>query len=459
MKKKTLLSSVILGFYGFNGSASAANLNHNGFGQALIYPYYTVNNDLNTLLSVVNTTIDVKAVKIRFMEGDNGQEVLDFNLYLGPFDVWTAALSATETGAQISSADDSCTPFLSNPQPFLDFVFVQDPGSDEEEREREGHFEIIEMGVVTDPILAASATLFDGSPTDCQALENAWAPLVGQWTLDPSDGIEAATGGLFGNGLIVDVTEGTAISYGPETIDDFYDTGGFLHTEPGSLEPSLASAHPKSVLIDSGNLIESEWPNGIDAISALFMYGAVYNEYTLASGIDAKTEWILTYPTKPFYVNDSEPRAPFNSVFSGPEGACEDYLPNLYDRESQTIEATGQVCTPPPRILPHMCWNTNVIHFYDCDSGGSDTDVSLIFGSTNVYGLKTSPFTAGWIDLFLPNSAPFTDSSDRYTYYGYPITGFAVQTYTNANAQPGLLAQYAAMFSHTYIRSITSASQ
>ncbi|WP_395376824.1 hypothetical protein [Marinicella sp. W31] len=457
MKSNTLMTLTVLGL-GFTVTAPAANLNHQGFGQALIYPYYTVNNNLDTLLSVVNTTNEVKAIRISFMESDNGQDVLDFNTYLAPYDVWTAAVVATETGAEIITADTSCAPFLANPQPFLDFAFVLDPGSDAEEREREGHFEIIEMGVVTDPQLASAATHISGVPADCAALTAAWLN-GGQWFIDPNDGMAPATGGLHGHTLIVDVAEGTAISYQAEAIDDFYAEGGFLHTEPGSLLPSMASANPKSLIIDSGQVIESEWSSGEDAISALFMSEKIFNEYVLGSGINARTEWVLTFPTKALYVNgNAAPQAPFTQAFSGPDGACEEYNYDLYDQETETIEPTGQICTAPPGSIPTICWNTNVIHFYDCNSGGSQTDVSLVLGSTNVYGLKTSPFPAGWVELSFPQPQPLTDVGNNYTYTGYPVTGFAVQSYTNSNAQPGLLAQYAAIFNHTYKRSITSAN-
>ena len=79
----------------------------------LIYPYYTVNAGNDTLLSVVNTSNEGKAMKVRFLEGRNSREVLDFNLYLSPFDVWTAA--ATTAGALatdpavLTTNDNSCT--------------------------------------------------------------------------------------------------------------------------------------------------------------------------------------------------------------------------------------------------------------------------------------------------------------------------------------------------------------
>ena len=78
--------------------ASAVRLSPDGHGQALIYPFYTARslasgNAYVTALSVVNTTASAKAVKVRFLEGKNSREVLDFNLFLSQYDVWTATRS------------------------------------------------------------------------------------------------------------------------------------------------------------------------------------------------------------------------------------------------------------------------------------------------------------------------------------------------------------------------------
>src|SRR6187549_3998986 len=92
------------------GSASAVTLNADGLGNVLLYPYYTVRetsagNAYNSLLSVVNSTASAKAVKVRFLEGKNSREVLDFNLYLSHNDVWTATVIATANGAAVTSDD------------------------------------------------------------------------------------------------------------------------------------------------------------------------------------------------------------------------------------------------------------------------------------------------------------------------------------------------------------------
>ncbi len=95
MNRKNLTAAVLAGLAGaagIVGSAQAVNINPDGLGQVLIYPYYTVNSGNQTLLSVVNTTDEAKAVKVRFKEGKNSREVLDFNLYMSAWDVWTAAI-------------------------------------------------------------------------------------------------------------------------------------------------------------------------------------------------------------------------------------------------------------------------------------------------------------------------------------------------------------------------------
>src|SRR5690554_5865762 len=77
--------------------AGAVNpvVNPDGLGGALLYPIYTVENNNTTLVSVVNTTDDFKAVKVRFVEGKNSAEVLDFHLYMSPKDVWSGSIVPT----------------------------------------------------------------------------------------------------------------------------------------------------------------------------------------------------------------------------------------------------------------------------------------------------------------------------------------------------------------------------
>ena len=117
-KRKSVSVAVLagLGAVGAASTAEAVHVNPDGMGQVLLYPYYTVRNPkgvaankFDTYVAVTNTTSQVKAVKVRFLEGRRSAEVLDFNLFLSPFDMWTGAVVRTNEGAMLISNDNSCT--------------------------------------------------------------------------------------------------------------------------------------------------------------------------------------------------------------------------------------------------------------------------------------------------------------------------------------------------------------
>src|SRR5437762_5074217 len=112
-KRKSLYAALAgVGALGVTGAAQAVNVNPDGLGQALVYPFYDTQGTsapYNSLLSVVNSTNSGKVVKVRFLEGRASREVLDFNLWLSPRDVWTAAIIPSGAGAGIITADLSCT--------------------------------------------------------------------------------------------------------------------------------------------------------------------------------------------------------------------------------------------------------------------------------------------------------------------------------------------------------------
>src|SRR4029453_14485256 len=158
-KKKSLYAAIAsIGTLGFAGAVQAVNVNADGLGQVLIYPYFTTNSvgtttpvPYNSLLSVVNSTASAKAVKVRFIEGRASQEVLDFNLFLSAKDVWTAAVIPVGDGAGVFTQDHSCTvptvpDTAATAQPFVNFQYAGDGGGDGLDRTKEGYVEIIEMG-------------------------------------------------------------------------------------------------------------------------------------------------------------------------------------------------------------------------------------------------------------------------------------------------------------------------
>lgn len=188
MNRKNLTAAVLAGLAGvagLAGTAQAVNLNPDGLGQVLIYPYYTSNDGNQTVLSVVNTTEQAKAVKVRFLEGYNSREVLDFNLYLSAYDVWVAAIAdggdlgyASQAGVpHLVIPDTSCTvPYLYGAgieagldfglQAFLPYDYIgklNDKGPTTIARAAEGYFQMIEMGTLVDNDTCVGGKMVDGN--------------------------------------------------------------------------------------------------------------------------------------------------------------------------------------------------------------------------------------------------------------------------------------------------------
>lgn len=98
-----------LGVTASTGTATQLKVNNSGIGHNLIVPYYTAQAANATLITLTNTTAVGKAVKIRFRGAENSDDVKDFQIFLSPFDVWTANVSQSATGeAQITTDDASC---------------------------------------------------------------------------------------------------------------------------------------------------------------------------------------------------------------------------------------------------------------------------------------------------------------------------------------------------------------
>ncbi|CAE6712547.1 hypothetical protein [Candidatus Nitrotoga fabula] len=253
-------------------------INADGTGQVLLYPYYTTRGGMDTYMSVINTTGYAKAVKVRFIESRNSREVLDFNLYLSPYDMWTAAVVDTGTGAKVITADKSCTtPMIpAGGQAFVNYAYTGtvdnedkiDPsdsdanginigGRDGEtqslDRTREGYIEIIEMGEIhgNDDILEA-LTHVDGVPDDCSKLQGLKYSDLGTKLY-----MDTPTGGLTGSASLVAPGSGTDFSYDPVAIDNFAEHP--IWHQAGSIEPDLRHGRFRSLVFYNQQVVNTDW--------------------------------------------------------------------------------------------------------------------------------------------------------------------------------------------------------
>lgn len=164
MKTKSLAGALALVACLVANPASAVSLNPRGLGQVLIYPYYTVNKNQDTLISVGNESDVGMVVWGRILEGYNGRPAQLFWILLSPHDVWTASISsiADDGGAVLKSSDTTCVypqiPVAGAPL-YSDWydgsIFPADSGPQGITRTREGFIVLIAGGAIT-----------PGSPTD-----------------------------------------------------------------------------------------------------------------------------------------------------------------------------------------------------------------------------------------------------------------------------------------------------
>jgi len=498
MKRTSMTAAILAGIAGVAGISNMANavyLNPDGLGSVLVYPYYTVNGGNVTLLSVVNTTNEGKAIKVRFLEAYNSREVLDFNLYMSPFDVWVAAVAPTAAGgAAVLTNDNSCTvPVLpSAGQPFRTAAFDgtsaqgKDGGPTNLARTREGYVELIEMGTVTNEssgTLSAITHGPSGVPSNCAQVKKAW-DAGGYWQSFALTDISDPDGGLFGSGSIIDVSEGTIAGYNAEAIDAFYLVASTAtHTQPGSLTPSIASATSlTSNVFANGQLVTTTYGNGVNAVSSLFMVDNVFNEYNVETSTNSATEWVVTFPTKRFYVDKanvytpvgSSALKPFDVFFTSANGgtSCSPVGLQFWNREEQTT-TTGVDFSPQPTAAgTALCWEAQVVTF---NQGGASSTVLGSVLQANI-DLTSVGFESGWarIDFTtdslgalqtnhqLPTAPAFAGSGDSTlvagnVFIGLPATGFSVIEYVNGNVG-GALANYTGLYRHKFHRTCINAA-
>jgi hypothetical protein len=299
-------------------AAEAVYLNADGQGQALIFPYYTVRDGrggtFNTYLSVVNPTADVKALRLRFREGRNGKSVGDVNLYLGPNDVWTAAMVPNGAGTTVLSIDRSCTDPLVGDGSAGRAVFALSnatfSGANDDgagtglDRTREGYVEVLEMAVLSGG--SAAATKWSGltSPS-----------CVGLGAV-PAGDTSVPTGGLSGSLTLINVADGSDYSVNATALDEVFTRPLWRPASDGYPALSAAEVSPVSTVVANGGAYRSEWSSGLDAVNAALMADSFVTEYVLDAATRSATEFVMTFPTRPLSIGSGGARPPFNSSAS-----------------------------------------------------------------------------------------------------------------------------------------------
>ncbi|MCE9550737.1 MAG: hypothetical protein K8R50_07005 [Betaproteobacteria bacterium] len=291
-----------------------------------------------------------------------------------------------------------------------------------------------------------------------------------------------ATGGLSGTASLVNVAGGTDYGYGPVVLEAFSPSlAENIWNYPGSSYPDMTSAERTSLVLYEGSVVSSSWNKGSDAVSALLMHDNIINEYVLDDTTLSRTDWVITMPTKRYYVpvhNTSLSKdatqlfSPFTSKFWGNgnfwrNGACEQLTgisdaPDYWNREGGKVSFLT-IGPPQPGSGIRLCWETNVVPFNN----------SVLLGSVNEANVPVN-FEHGWVRMSFNSvgipvvngqadgngvvhsqAAHSLTSVNGDTYFGLPTVGFMVQYFINQNAAPGILATYGGNFNHKYTTRIS----
>lgn len=505
-KKSAMAVAVVGALGGAVQVAQAVNLATDGLGEVLIFPYYTVNADYDTYVNVVNTSDKAVAVKVRAREAYNSRDCRDFNVVLSPYDVWVATITRNPDGfARITTNDNSCT----SPKLFdnsvsgytdllpgvrgVDFTNAdyidrnEDAGPNGLDRCKAGYFEVIEMGVSDGgPIYDASKHNSSGVPKDCDFVATKFQTDI----VSIQNEFAEPNNVLKGSGVLIRTTQGKNGAMDAVTLANFFnpaadgvddDSPVDLIQTPDNVHPNLLDARPavSRILNDQathvqGFFVDGEWEFGEDAVSAVLMRASIINTWSSNPDNAAKTDWVITFPTKNFYVDErwtgldpEDAYPPFANGFHGAEGqgkACDVVTLQWWDREEQTpgqsnCQDSGGCFSPKPapNEAPSdaLCYEANVLTF-----NGANTLGSPLARSVSI------DYHYGWAKMQLDvGSSVSLDNDDvigfiephgtHDLYYGLPAVGFAYTTLEDGFSGD-YIKNYGSVWNHSYQRRLVS---
>lgn len=480
MKQLALAVGTVLGSLSLMPSAQAVNLATDGLGQVLIFPYYTTRGDWTTLFNITNTSNLVVAAKVRFHEAYNSRDVLDFTVVLSPHDVWTAWVeNGPNNVPRVRTNDTTCTvPAIPPEGQSFEGGLVSytgaaaDGGPDTTDRMREGYVKVLMNGAdntFTSPLaLSYNAVHVNGVPRNCGIIRQAFglpggiAALRGAFPLynaaiNPLKGsfnLVNGPRGLTAGGNAVALADfyraDLAPNYCNRTLNDFscyvpgpeglpattYSTNYMITLQlppekTGNFntsfhEPNLNAANTQGRVLSAqgtvGTSAAESPPTGANAVNYVIRRSVVHNQWTrktdAASSWGTATDWVVTFPTKRYYVDFPPPptnpdagnefqgrtrvfgggRAGLPEAFPAPYfverfngSSCIPVRSQIFDREEFLID-DGPVFSPAPKGS-QLCYEANVLSF------NGDSILSSV--SPIASNIAALPGDNGWLSLDL----------------------------------------------------------
>ena len=334
-----------------------------GQGSAIVVPYYTVNDGWQTLVNLTNTSENSIVVKFRLHESRNSRDVLDFNIALSPFDVWTATIQQSANGRpELITTDRSCTIPISVRNSGAEAselaysgTFSDHTGTDGDVvRTREGYIKILVMGETAGSgrapasvaanfpgDIAYDAEHVNGEPRNCSRVNSSFSARTADF--DTTAGITAVVSGLDDAGVATtfpptddgtDVQTGSgsplarlgsvdgsgnnesAVGYGAIATGNPLKANVSLVNQSTGRAAGVTSLHIENYGLGQNFVTAQEFPwfleptiassnalwtiDGVNALIAGISATQVKNEWSSNANTGAVSEWIVNFPTKRF---------------------------------------------------------------------------------------------------------------------------------------------------------------
>lgn len=339
MKKRVIALSVAAALGGLAGAAGAQTASDlvftpNGVGHIVIVPYFSTQGGNATLINIVNTDeVNGKAVKVRFRGASNSDDIFDFQLFLSPGDVWTANISRNAAGlSRLATSDRSCTlpaTAVLNATPFITARLNQALTGDELANEtREGYVEIFNMGDI--PSSSATNSVYAVTKHNTAGTAACTAAVLESLTQGDTR-LALPTRGLMANWTIINVPQTTTWS-GEAAAIVAVDGGGTPGTGRNVFWPQKADPlTPAQVTANTADPLFLDFitfaPDGVEganydlpdlstpyvtnsftptdqanALSHALSARRVAAEYLSDPTINATTDWVVSMPTRRYYV-------------------------------------------------------------------------------------------------------------------------------------------------------------
>ena len=509
-----------------------------GVGHALVVPYYTVQNGNMTVLHLTNTDMkNGKVAKIRFRGAANSDDVLDFQVLLSPGDVWTAAISKNADGlASLTTGDTTCTiPAIGGQSVAFKTTRLNPALSPEAAAEgtREGYVEIFNSAdIPSDKVYTVGATANTNSALYTTVKHTAGKPACAAATIEAAlfttdftaeadaakIGLNSPSGGLMADWYIINVPQTTTYS-GAATalVGDGGKYGNYVAfpqnesmvialPETFTADPSLASAGKSSYKKTSAGVpsnpttvapieaIALDFPDlstpyyaapaaGValtqaSVLTQALAVSSITNQYAKDAGIFAKTDWVLSMPTRRYSVAvDYNAKNALGAVAAarvysvvpgavGGAGLAQEYFSTdntelvggkvcvgtqgttFLDRE-ETGKSGSPVFSPSKASSARLCGEASVLSFAEGLTAPSVLGASVAREDAPASAL----FENGWGVLNTANYPKGTaPAAQAAASIGMPILGYSVIKLTNPQASAGVSGNFGITWPHRFTK-------